>query len=370
MRPPISAMPRNSSSNFSARETVNRRRFLRAGATALALPSLVACGRDIVPTDGVPRSAFDEDSTAEEVTAGLDLTGKIAVVTGCSSGIGFETMRVLAMRGAYVAGTSRSLARAKEACDRIDGLRTPLELELSEPSSIINCANQIRSLNTPIDILVCNAGYRGGGNDRELINGVEKHFAINHLGHFLFVNRLLDKLYRSWQGRVVVVASRSSYVDAPEEGIRFDDLKFDGDYSDALAYGHSKLANVLFSHGLARRLRGTRITSNALHPGVINTDIDRNLNALTRFGFGILTAISGKSIEQGAATSCHVATSRLLGSTSGKYFEDCNAVTVAGSYQDDVRMSDRLWSVSETMLADYLITHERPDGAENAETES
>ena len=351
-----------SCSNEKARfMTIDRRKVLKAGGATLALASVASCGDARNYADGVPRSDFDEDSTAEEVTAGLDLTGKIAVVTGCSSGIGFETMRVLAKRGAYVAGTSRSLARAQEACDRIDGMRTPLELELSDPASVIRCANQVRSLNTPIDILVCNAGYRGGGNERQLVNGIEKHLAINHLGHFLLVNRLLDKLYLSWQGRIVVVASRTSYTDAPDGGIRFDDLAYESDYSDAAAYGQSKLANVLFSRGLARRLRGTRITSNSLHPGVINTDIDRNLNPVTRFGFGLLTMLRGKSIGEGAATSCYVATHPSLGSTSGEYFEDCNAVTIPGSYHNDVEMSDKLWHLSETLLADHLVTHERPE---------
>lgn len=345
--------------------SLDRRRFLKLGGALLAAPAVAACGGpEKRPVEGVPRSRFDDNSTAEEVTAGLDLTGKIALVTGASSGIGFETMRVLAARGAYVAGTSRSLARATEACDRIDGLRTPLELELAEPESIIACANQVRALNAPIDILVCNAGYRGGGNERQQVEGIEKHFAINHLGHFLLVNRLLDKLYRAWQGRIVVVASRAAYTGAPDDGIRFDDLGFDREYSDSLAYGHSKLANVLFSLGLARRLRGTRITSNALHPGVINTDIDRNLNPVTRVGFGLLTALAGKSVEQGAATSCYVATHPSLGATSGRYFEDCNAVTITDSHLQNVAMSDRLWDLSEAMLAEHLITHERPERKE------
>lgn len=340
---------------------LSRRRFIAAGGAALAAGPLAGCGRELQSADGVPQSEFGASATAEDVTAGLDLSGKVAVVTGCTSGIGFETMRVLAKRGVYVAGTSRTLARAQEACARIEGRRTPLELELSDPDSIVDCANQVRSLNTPIDMLICNAGYRGGGNQRETVNGIEKHFAVNHLGHFLLVNRLLDKLHGSWQGRVVVVASRAAYRGAPESGIRFDDLAFEHAYSDALAYGHSKLANVLFSLGLARRLTGTRITSNALHPGVINTDIDRNLSAVTRFAFGVLTAISGKSIEQGAATTCYVATSPRLGSTSGHYFEDCNAVRVPDSHLGNVDMSDRLWRLSETLLADYLVTHERPD---------
>jgi NAD(P)-dependent dehydrogenase (short-subunit alcohol dehydrogenase family) len=347
--------------------TLNRRRFLQGGTATLVAQTLSACGgHDKVPVDGVPRSVFDENSTAEDVTAGMDLGGKLAVVTGCTSGIGFETMRVLALRGAYVVGTSRSLKRAQEACERVVGVTTPVELELADPESIIRCAESIRSMNSPLDILVCNAGYRGGGNDRELVNGVEKHFAINHLGHFILVNRLLDRLYLSFQGRIVVVASRSSYRDAPQGGILFDDLRMTREYSDAMAYGHSKLANVLFSLELGQLLKGTRITANSLHPGLINTEIDRNVKPILQFAFAVLTGISGKSIEQGAATSCFVATNKLLGSTSGRYFEDCNAVEVTGSnHLTNLPMADKLWLVSEGLTSDYLVVPQRPTKKKN-----
>jgi NAD(P)-dependent dehydrogenase (short-subunit alcohol dehydrogenase family) len=343
--------------------TINRRTFLQATSASLATSTLSACsGRDKEPIDGVPRSPFDEDSTAEEVTAGVDLKGKLAVVTGCTSGIGFETMRVLALRGAWVIGTSRSLERAQDAGKRVNGVTIPVALDLADPDSIVSCAESILSLNSPIDILVCNAGYRGGGNDRELVGDVEKHFAINHLGHFILVNRLLERLFMAWQGRIVIVASRTSYTNAPEEGILFDDLKMKSDYDDALAYGHSKLANVLFALELGRLLVGTRITANALHPGVINTEIDRNLNPFAQFAFGLLTKIGGKSIEEGAATSCFVATSELLGSTSGRYFEDCNAVNVIGAnHLTNMPMADKLWLRSEELTADYLVTPKRPE---------
>jgi len=315
-----------------------------------------------VPAEGVPRSLFDADSTAEEVTEGIDLQGKLAVVTGCTSGIGFETMRVLAMRGAWVVGTSRSLERAQAACNRVIGVTTALALDLADPDSIVQCTDSIRSINSPVDILVCNAGYRGGGNDLELVDGVEKHFAINHLGHFIFVNRLLDRLYLSWQGRIVIVASRASYKDAPVDGILFDDLNMSNEYADATAYGQSKLANVLFALELGQLLKGTRITANALHPGVINTEIDRNLKPITKYAFALLTKISGKTIAQGAATSCFVATSKLLGSTSGRYFEDCDAVEVMGrNHLTNMPMADKLWFLSEELTADYLVTPQVPD---------
>lgn len=341
--------------------TVSRRNFLRMSSAYAATPVIAGCGgSELAPAVDVPRSPFNEDSTAEQVTDGLDLKGKIAVVTGCNSGIGYETMRVLALRGAYVIGTGRTLEKAQAACASVRGVTTPVRLELSDLESVVACAESIRSLNSPIDMLICNAGMRGGGH--AIVNGVERHFAVNHLGHFLLVNRLLDRLYLSWQGRVVVVSSRSAYRSAPEEGILFDDIRMVNDYSDGLAYAHSKLANALFSFELARLLLGTRITSNALHPGVISTNIVREESGIVRTGFDLLTKISGKTVQQGAATSCFVATNSSLGETSGSYFEDCNAVTVLGdSHMHDRAQASRLWLLSEDLTRDYLVTHARPD---------
>ena len=341
---------------------IDRRRFLGYAGASLTVGQLGGCGTDSVETKGVPRSSFDDKSTAEDVTAGLDLSGKLAVVTGCTSGIGFETMRVLAKRGAYVVGTSRSLERAQAACNKVIGITTPVQLDLGDFDSVAACADSIRSLLTPIDILVCNAGYLGGGGDRELINGIEKHFVINHLGHFILVNRLLDRMFVAWQGRIVIVASSASYTAAPDRGILFNDLGFDSNYDDFRAYGHSKLANVLFSLHIADLLRGTRVTSNSLHPGVIDTGLFRRINPVTRFGLGVYTAIAGKTIEQGAATSCYVATSDILGTTSGAYFEDCNAVTIQDrNHLYNKLMAEELVRVSAELTADYLVEPKLPD---------
>jgi len=342
--------------------TASRRQFLRAAAASLAVPSLAACS-DVhkLPVDDVTASGFDEDSTAEEVTEGLDLRGKLAVVTGCTAGIGFETMRVLAKRGAFVVGTSRSIDRAKEACSQVKGLTMPLRLDLGDFDIVAQCADVIRVLQRPVDMLICNAGYRGGGNERQLINGVEKHFVINHLGHFILVNRLMDRLYRSSQGRIVTVSSRAAYRDAPEEGILFDDLGMARSYGDALAYGHSKLANALFSLQLGQLLRGTRITSNALHPGVINTELDRNLSAFSRFAWGAYVKLKGKTIEEGAATTCYVATAEKLGNVSGRYFEDCDAVTIHGKgHMQNMAMAEQLLQTSIDLTADWLVEFKEP----------
>ena len=341
---------------------IDRRDFLVGAGAAMAVPSLASCSAEQrVPAPGVPVSRFNANSTAEEVTEGLDLSGKLAVVTGCTSGIGFETMRVLAKRGAHVVGTSRSLERAEEACRSVTGTTSPVQLDLGDFDSVARCANDILTLRSPIDMLILNAGYRGGGNERQLIDGVEKHFVINHLGHFILVNRLLARLYVSVQGRVVTVASRTAYRDAPDEGILFDDLAMQGDYSDSLAYGHSKLANVLFSLKLAELLRGTRMTSNALHPGVISTELSRNLSPVTRFIWNAYVSVNGKTVGQGAATTCYVATAPALGNISGKYFEDCNAVTIEGQgYMQDMAMANRLLEKSIELTADWLVEFREP----------
>lgn len=340
---------------------MNRRKLLKTASLIAVAPVIPGCGGvDVVPAADVHRSSFDEDSTAEEVTEGIDLTGKIAVVTGCNSGIGFETMRVLALRGAHVIGSGRTLQKAEAACAQVKGITTPIQMELSDYDSIVRCAELIRAMNSPIDMLICNAGMRGA--KREIVHNLEKHFVVNHLGHFILVNRLLDQLFLAPQGRVVVVGSRAAYRSAPEEGIQFDDLRATRNYSASQAYAHSKLANVLFSYELARLLKGTRMTSNSLHPGVINTNIARNVAPILRTGFGLLTKISGKTVEQGAATSCYVAASPLLDATSGEYFEDCNAVMVLGdTHMHDRKQASRLWVVSEQLTQDYLVEHQWRD---------
>ena len=341
---------------------IDRRQFIGAAGATLLLPGLPACSSvERKLAEGVPTSRFDADSTAEEVTQGLDLTGRLAVVTGCTSGIGFETMRVLASRGAHVVGTSRSLERAREACNQVVGITSPAQLDLGDFDSVARCADDILTLRSPIDMLICNAGYRGGGNERQLINGVEKHFVINHLGHFILVNRLLARVYIAEQGRVVMVSSRTAYRDAPQQGILFGDLAMAGSYSDSLAYGHSKLANALFSLQLAELLRGTRMTSNALHPGVISTELSRNLNALSRFAWNLYVRASGKTTEQGAATTCYVATNPALGSVSGQFFEDCQAVTIEGEgHLHNMAMAQELLDTSIELTRDWLVEFKEP----------
>jgi NAD(P)-dependent dehydrogenase (short-subunit alcohol dehydrogenase family) len=298
---------------------------------------------------------FGASSTGEEVTEGLDLSGRVALVTGCNSGLGYETMRVLALRGAHVLGTGRTMAKAAEACASVAGKTTPLALELSDFQSAVDCAAAVAGLGLVPDTLICNAGINTFG-ELELVNGIEKIFVVNFLGHFVLVNRLLPMMLEAKAGRIVHVSSRSGYRQAPAVGIDFDNLRGEGQFDAGEAYGRSKLANALFSLELARRLEGSGVTSNAIHPGLVKTNIARTAPTLIRSAFELFGGVIAKSPAEGAATQLYVATNPRLEGVSGAYFEDCNPVQVSGDHHMfDRAMASRLWSVAQDMTADYLV---------------
>ncbi len=331
-----------------------RRRLILAAPAAAAAPLLVACGsgEELPLPPGVPVGPFGSASTAEEVTAGLDLTGKTALVTGCNSGIGFETMRVLALRGAHVYGSGRTLEKAKDACESVEGRTTPVVIELTNLDSIVAAAESIKNRTDTLDMLICNAGVMEI-QQLEQVNGIEKQFFVNHLGHFVLVNRLLAPVIAAPQGRIVNVSSGSAIRLAPEVGIEFDNLSGEHDYDPGRAYGQSKLANVLFTLELARRLEGARATANALRPGVILTNLGRHLPQWQVWVLKYPGRAFTKTIAQGAATTCYVATAPALSDTSGYFFNHCNPHR-PGGYTEDKEMAKQLWQVSEELTAGYL----------------
>ena len=298
-----------------------------------------------------PRSSFGKKSTAEQVTAGLDLRGKTAVITGVNSGLGYETMRVLSLRGAHVIGTARTLEKAKQACDSVEGKTTPLACELTDFDSVVKCSDEIRAMGMPVDILICNAGIMAVPK-REMVGDFEKQFAVNHLAHFIFVHRLLDQVKASDEGRVVMLSS-SGHKFAPPEGIRFDDLSFENGYKPFLAYGQSKLANLLTAKELAKRLADTNASVNAVHPGVINTNLGRHFPKPMLFLSSLVGWAFMKSVPQGAATTCYVATSPDLKGVSGHYFNDCNPEESSAQSRDP-DLAAKLWSESEALVARWL----------------
>lgn len=285
-------------------------------------------------------NGFGYASTAEEVTRGLDLHSKTILLTGCNSGLGLETLRVLSRRGARVFATARSLDKASQACSG-SGSATPLACELEQPESVRACVAAIEKDGARLDAIICNAGIMALPR-LERVHGYEKQFFTNHIGHFLLVTGLLNQL--APEGRVVMVSS-DAHLRAPKSGIELDNLSGERGYSPWRAYGQSKLANLLFARELSRRLPGPRQTANALHPGVIATPLNRNTPLLVRATMALAAPIALKSPAQGAATQCYVATHPSL-AANGEYFSHCN-VARSSRLGRDLALALRLWEASE-----------------------
>jgi NAD(P)-dependent dehydrogenase (short-subunit alcohol dehydrogenase family) len=289
-------------------------------------------------------SGFGYASTAEEVTRGLDLRGKTYLLTGCNSGLGFETLRVLASRGARLIATARSLDKAREACARAGGDTRPLACDLAEPASVRACAASLSRDGAPLDAIICNAGIMALPQLTQ-VYGYEKQFFTNHIGHFLLVVTLLPVL--APEGRVVVVSS-DAHRRAPKGGVQLDNLSGERGYRPWTAYGQSKLANLLFARELARRLPQPRQSANALHPGVIATNLARDTPLAMQLGLAVLSPLALKSIPQGAATQCYVTTNPGL-VANGEWFSHCN-IARSSRLGNDPELARRLWDASERIV--------------------
>jgi NAD(P)-dependent dehydrogenase (short-subunit alcohol dehydrogenase family) len=293
-------------------------------------------------------SGYGYGTTAEVVTQGITLKGKNFLVTGSTSGLGIETVRVLAQRGARVFATGRSKEKVVSALGRMPGVVVPLECELSDPKSVRGCVSAVKSEGMKLDGIIANAGVMALPT-LELVHGYERQFFTNHIGHFLLVTGLLDAL--ADKARVVMLSSAAHNM-APKAGIEFDNLAGQRSYSPWAAYGQSKLANLLFAKQLAKRLvnEGSSVTSNAVHPGVIISGLQRSMPAVQRLSMAVIAPVAFKSIAQGAATQCYVATRPELDGVSGEYFADCN-VAQPSSRGRDAALADRLWQESERIVA-------------------
>ncbi|MEW1775115.1 SDR family NAD(P)-dependent oxidoreductase [Streptomyces sp. NPDC086777] len=294
-------------------------------------------------------------STAAEVAEGIDLTGRRAVVTGASSGLGAETARALASTGAEVTLAVRDLAAgeqvAKDIAETTGNRQVRVApLELTDPASVAAFAT---SWQGPLHVLVNNAGVMACP-ERYTEQGREWQFATNHLGHFALANALHGALAADGAARIVVVSS-TGHQRSP---VVWDDIDFAfRPYDPWLAYGQSKTANVLFAVEATRRWAADGITANALMPGAIYTNLQRH----TGRGSGLVAAELIKSTEQGAATSVLLATSPLLEGIGGRYFDDCNESEVVdrrtgrlhgvARYAVDPDNARRLWDLSEELLA-------------------
>jgi NAD(P)-dependent dehydrogenase (short-subunit alcohol dehydrogenase family) len=294
---------------------------------------------------GKGESGFGYNSTAEEVTAGLDLSGRTYLLTGCNSGLGYEMLRVLTLRGAQVIGGARTLEKATKACESVGGSTIPLACELSEPDHVREAVATVRQQGLALSGIIANAGIMMLPR-RTVKHGLELQFLTNHVGHFILITGIMDQLTDN--GRVVMLSSTGHQM-TYRQGIRFDDLDAAGGYSSIQAYGQTKLANILFSNHLATRL-GANQTSNAVHPGVINTNLARHMpKTLTRAYAPVADFLANKTIAQGAATQCFVATHPSLEKVTGKYFSDCNLARTS-RHGANAQMARDLWEKTEALV--------------------
>ncbi|KAK3132606.1 hypothetical protein QOZ80_6AG0525090 [Eleusine coracana subsp. coracana] len=303
-------------------------------------------------------SGFSWSSTAEEVTAGISAAGLTAIVTGASSGIGAETARTLALRGAHVIMAVRSLPAAQALRDAVfaqapEAKLEVMELDLSSMASVRTFASEFIAKGLPLNILINNAGVMAIPFALSK-DGIEMQFATNHVGHFLLTHLVLDTMKKTShesnvEGRIVNVSSEGHKL-AYREGIHFEKINDETVYSSIRAYGQSKLANTLHANELARRFKeeSVNITANSLHPGAIITNLLRYHSILDVI-HRTLGKLVLKNAQQGAATTCYVALHPQAKGVSGKYFCDSNLYEPSEKAKD-MSLAQRLWDFSIELI--------------------
>lgn len=313
---------------------------------------------------------FGATTTADEVLEGKDLTGKTAFITGGYSGLGQETARAMAAKGAHVIIAGRDIEKANTAAEEIrDGVEgahvETIVCDLGSLASVRACGEEARGRFDTIDLLINNAGVMACPQG-ETADGFEMQFGTNHLGHFVLTRELMPLVEKAAasgsDARIINLSSRGHHMDQ----VHFDDPNFENrDYHKWLSYGQSKTANIQFAVGLQNRFGHKGITAIALHPGGIQTNLGRHMTDEDREWMrGRMQAQSDeemlkafKTIPQGAATTCFAATEPALQGHGGVYCEDCHVAEVddenasggVRSYAVDPANADKLWALSEEL---------------------
>ncbi|MEZ5920401.1 MAG: SDR family NAD(P)-dependent oxidoreductase [Parvularculaceae bacterium] len=311
-------------------------------------------------------SPFGAKSTAMEVIDGVDLSGKFAIVTGGYSGLGLETVRALASAGAEVLVPARNAAKAKEALSCVAGKISIGEMDLGDLTSVQKFAADVVASAKPIHLLINNAGVMACPETR-IGPGWELQFGTNHIGHFVLTD-ILAPLLAAANGARIVSLSSTGHKISP---IRWHDIHFEKDpYDKWVAYGQSKTANALFAVELDRRMKDKGVRAFAVHPGGIQTPLQRHLETEEMIALGWLgpdgelsemAKAMFKTPEQGASTTIFAATSSLLDGKGGVYCEDCNIAKLGGAesprwaevqpYAVDPSEAAKLWAETEKMIA-------------------
>jgi retinol dehydrogenase-12 len=285
----------------------------------------------------------------DQADATRTMSGKTCLVTGATSGIGEVAALELARKGANVVLVGRSRPKAEATADRIRREAGSPSVEylladLSSQSEIRRLADEVKARYPRLDVLVNNAGAMFSPR-RETVDGIEMTFALNHLAYFLLTNLLIDTLKASGPSRVVNVASDAHRM---VSGIDFDDIQAKKAYKPFRVYGQSKLANILFTRELARRLEGSGVTANSLHPGFVATNFTTGEGWLF-WGFQQAARVLAITPERGAETTIFLASSPEVEGVSGRYFAKCKEARPTPAARDD-EAARRLWDLSERMI--------------------
>eukprot|EP00062_Callorhinchus_milii_P021490 gi/632978261/ref/XP_007905810.1/ PREDICTED: retinol dehydrogenase 12-like isoform X1 [Callorhinchus milii] len=278
----------------------------------------------------------------------IRLDGKTVLLTGGNTGIGKETARDLAKRGARIIIACRDMEKGTAAVKELvedSGNESIIvkKLDLADTKSIREFAAQINDGEEQINILINNAGVMMCPYSKTA-DGFEMQFGVNHLGHFLLTYLLLDLVKRSSPARIINVSSTAHKMGS----INFKDLNSEQSYSSIKAYGQSKLANILFTKELAKKLEGTGVTVYSLHPGAVRTELGRHLNVVIRASFKLFHFFT-KSPTEGAQTSIYCAVAPELETKTGQYYSDCAQVDCSRAASNE-ETAKKLWDVSCKMV--------------------
>ncbi|MDO3068049.1 SDR family NAD(P)-dependent oxidoreductase [Mycobacteroides abscessus] len=285
-----------------------------------------------------------------------DQTGRVAIVTGANTGLGLETAKALAAHGAHVVLAVRNAEKGKAAADAITAAHSNADvtlqsLDLSSLESVRRASDELKARYDKIDLLINNAGVMWTEKS-STADGFELQFGTNHLGHYALTGLLLERLLPVEGSRVVTVSSIGHRIRA---AIHFDDLQWERDYDRVAAYGQSKLANLLFTYELQRRLAGTNTVALAAHPGGSNTELARNSPLWVRAVFDVVAPLLVQGADMGALPTLRAATDPAA--LGGQYYgpdgfmeQRGNPKVVASSERSyDLDLQRRLWSVSEEL---------------------
>jgi len=306
-------------------------------------------------------NAYGFHTTAEEIAQTFDLTGKYVIITGGYSGIGRETARVLAKRGAHVYLAGRDEGRCHQAVDELKTETnnpniTPIALDLASLDSVRKAAETFNKQNVPLHYLILNAAVMACPYSKTK-DGFEMQFGTNFIGHFLFANLLVPRLIQGAPSRVVSVASSAHFMGK----VQFEDINFEKGrpYAPWEAYGQSKTANILFANEFNRRYKSRGVVANSLHPGSILTELQRHVQTAPGAGVGNQTEVTQipgyqeaaamgrekKTIPQGASTTLFAALDERT-SDGGKFYHNCAEYEPA-KWANDPEVAKKLWDMAE-----------------------